>query len=389
MNEDLPAAPAIAGLVLSDITSRSDAAEVFAPRFTSAKQVAEVVSRFSSYETDDGGDWDYFIEVSSALVRTRKRVKGHTQRRSPQVPHLRRAIREWTPKSRSQMVASLCELDYSALPAGLPAMLTLTYPADWQTVAPSGEEAKKHLSQFVKRYERKWGCRLRSLWKMEFQRRGAPHFHLFLVLPCSPAEFREWVSEVWADVVAHPDAEEREKHRKAGTGLDYSTALKATDPQRLAIYFSKHSAPGGGSKEYQNRPPDLWLASGSVGRFWGYWGLEKATQAVQGLPGRLRQGFPPPQEVAEGQRQRQAPQGRSRTGQSDNGGGSHSLRKTPTPTRSLRLRMRSPGLRIRKPGRRVPPTRRKSRAACAGSDVHACLLGYAKTQMASGFRIAG
>ncbi|HWL02621.1 MAG TPA: hypothetical protein VNQ52_09645 [Microbacteriaceae bacterium] len=183
------------------------------------------------------------------------------------------------------MVASLCELDYSALPAGLPAMLTLTYPADWQTVAPSGEEAKKHLSQFVKRYERKWGCRLRSLWKMEFQRRGAPHFHLFLVLPCSPAEFREWVSEVWADVVAHPDAEEREKHRKAGTGLDYSTALKATDPQRLAIYFSKHSAPGGGSKEYQNRPPDLWLASGSVGRFWGYWGLEKATQAVKVSPG--------------------------------------------------------------------------------------------------------
>lgn len=179
------------------------------------------------------------------------------------------------------MVASLSELDYSALPQGIAVMLTLTYPADWEAVVPNGRAAKDHLSRFVKRYERKWETRLRGLWKMEFQRRGAPHFHLYLVLPCSPVEFREWVSEVWADVVAHPDPDERAKHVRAGTGLDFQDASRATDPRLLAIYFSKHSAPNGGSKEYQNRPPDLWVEAGSVGRFWGYWGLNKATRGVR------------------------------------------------------------------------------------------------------------
>ena len=54
----------------------------------------------------------------------------------------------------------------------LPAMLTLTYPGDWLTVAPDGETVKRHFTALAKRYERTWGEPLVCIWKLEFQDRG-------------------------------------------------------------------------------------------------------------------------------------------------------------------------------------------------------------------------
>lgn len=125
------------------------------------------------------------------------------------------------------------------------------------------------------------------IWKREFQRRGAPHWHGFLVPPQGRAGelraegehyrpacgdglyFRQWLSAVWADIVDHPDPVERMRHERAGTGIDFAEGMRCADPKRLAVYFSKHGQFG--AKEYQNQPPDEWLATGKgVGRFWGY-----------------------------------------------------------------------------------------------------------------------
>ncbi len=66
----------------------------------------------------------------------------------------------------------------------LPAMITLTYPGDWLTVAPSADAVKRvHFKALAKRWQRNWGHPLRCVWKLEFQRRGAPHLHLFTVPP--------------------------------------------------------------------------------------------------------------------------------------------------------------------------------------------------------------
>jgi hypothetical protein len=117
-------------------------------------------------------------------------------------------ITEWSRRSRAQLVARLSDLDYTHLygryrsctdcGAGysfelercptcrstehtlldrsgrLPAMLTLTYPGDWVTVAPDGETVKRHLAALGKRYRRAWGEPLVAVWKLEFQRRGRP-----------------------------------------------------------------------------------------------------------------------------------------------------------------------------------------------------------------------
>jgi hypothetical protein len=209
----------------------------------------------------------------------------------------------------------------------LAAMLTLTYPGDWLTVAPDGEVVKRHFNALAKRYERAWGEPLVCVWKLKFQGRGAPHLHLSTTPPmgfttivdpdtgelCS-VDFRTWLSITWADIVAHPDPEQRRRHRAAGTGVDYAEGIKLTDPRRMAVYFAKYGT--GGRKDYQHRVPRECLSIALVcedcgaeydadldecpdcgslaaelvetgtgpGRFWGYRGLTPVLAARQVTP---------------------------------------------------------------------------------------------------------
>lgn len=226
-----------------------------------------------------------------------------------------RMITSWSARSRARMVATMAELDLAPLlmQPGRPAMVTLTYPGGWETVAPDGPTVKGHLTSLFKRFERAWGTPWMGIWKLEFQGRGAPHFHLLMVPPSGLASshrwaeyqaklalweqtkigprprwrasvgdgqsFRDWLSLTWADVVGHPDPEERRKHVSAGTGVDYAEGDRARDPKRAAVYFGKHGSFA--DKDYQHNVPACWLASGkSVGRFWGYRGLEKVKGAA-------------------------------------------------------------------------------------------------------------
>lgn len=198
-------------------------------------------------------------------------------------------ITEWSRKSRSAMCRTFAELDYSPLVESgrVPAMVTLTYPGDWEVVAPDGASVKRHMVLWRKRFQREYGEPARYIWKLEFQRRGAPHIHLWMAPPISPGRsgrgFGQWLSETWAQVVDHPDAEQKARHRLAGSAVDVRNGLKARDPKRLAIYFTKHSSPNlHGDKEYQHIVPELWRQHGSgPGRFWGVYGLKKAIAILE------------------------------------------------------------------------------------------------------------
>lgn len=212
-----------------------------------------------------------------------------------------RVVSEWSRKSRSRMTRKLAELDYTPLlrmGLRLP-MTTLTYPGEWEVVAPTGKAVKRHLDQFRKRFKRAWGFDFIGIWKLEFQWRGAPHLHLWGPEPEGTAgelrrltatryrpavgdglAYRQWLSVVWADIVAHPDPEQRRRHQRAGTAVDYREGERMRDPRRLAIYFTKHGSFS--AKEYQHRVPEAWQRPGAgPGRFWGYWGLESAAQGVE------------------------------------------------------------------------------------------------------------
>lgn len=198
-------------------------------------------------------------------------------------------ITEWSRKSRSAMCRTFAELNYSPLVESgrVPAMVTLTYPGDWEIVAPDGASVKRHMMLWRKRFQREYGEPARYIWKLEFQRRGAPHIHLWMAPPMAPGRsgrgFAQWLSETWAQVVDHPDPVQKARHRAAGTAIDVLSGLKACDPKRLAIYFTKHSSPNlHGDKEYQHIVPELWQRPGrGPGRFWGVNGLEKAIAVVE------------------------------------------------------------------------------------------------------------
>ncbi|MBP2450142.1 hypothetical protein JOF57_000027 [Mycolicibacterium lutetiense] len=198
-------------------------------------------------------------------------------------------ITEWSRKSRSSMCRTFAELDYSPLVESgrVPAMVTLTYPGHWEVVAPDGASVKRHMVLWRKRFQREYGELARYIWKLEFQRRGAPHIHLWMTPPLSPGRsglsFAHWLSNTWAQIVDHPDPEQKARHRLAGTAIDVRTGLKACDPKRLAIYFTKHSSPNlHGDKEYQHIVPELWRRPGrGPGRFWGVYGLKKALAVVE------------------------------------------------------------------------------------------------------------
>ena len=166
-------------------------------------------------------------------------------------------------------------------------MVTLTYPGDWEVAAPDGASVKRHMVLWRKRFQREYGEPACGIWKLEFQRRGAPHIHLWMAPPMSPGRsgrsFGSWLSDAWAQVVDHPDAEQKARHRLAGTAIDVRNGLKACDPKRLAVYFTKHSSPNlHGDKEYQHIVPELWQQPGhGPGRFWGVYGLKKALAVVE------------------------------------------------------------------------------------------------------------
>ncbi|MGW5266977.1 rolling circle replication-associated protein [Microbispora sp. NPDC004025] len=301
--------------------------ELWAPRFPSPEGLDLAVKLFNARPAWQGEEGPrpriviaagaFAIEAPDLARRERRYERAEKARqvdvdqaaaylaRGEDVPERipSREITGWSRKSRANMVRALCELDYRPMlddPARLPAMVTLTYPGDWLTVAPDGKTAKGHLKALRKRYERAWDEPLQAVWKLEFQRRGAPHFHLLLVPPHGTARvpsgrarvdsrvgaglpFRQWLSEVWANIVDHPDPEEKRRHRLAGTGVDYAEGLKAYDPKRVAVYFTKHGSFQ--AKEYQHCVPDEWTAPGQgPGRFWGYWGLERRTAAVEVEP---------------------------------------------------------------------------------------------------------
>jgi hypothetical protein len=374
-----------------DQVSDWNADRLWQPAFPSAELVGAAADLLPSKpETggrtstlSEGPRWE--IVVSPGVIRVRTRDYARAERASerrrahdranadmaatflaegkdiPELLPTRGTIVAWSPKSRARLVARLSDLDYTRLygryrtcgdcstnydaqlehctacrshrsvltdrSSRLPAMITLTYPGDWVPVAPTAETVKRHLWALCKRYARAWDEQLIGPWKLEFQARGAPHFHLSTTPPMGmttvtdpetgqsiDVDFRRWLSITWADIVAHPDPDQRRKHRAAGTGVDYAEGIRLTDPRRMAVYFAKYGTAG--RKDYQHYVPREWLTSvlicddcgreypedrdecpdcgcldaelidtgGGPGRFWGYRGLRPVLAIRQVTP---------------------------------------------------------------------------------------------------------
>lgn len=223
---------------------------------------------------------------------------------------------DWSRKSRARMPMRFASVDYSKLfdQGKVPALVTLTYPGEWQRLVPTPAAFKVHVNAIRQRYLNSWGKRAYAwagIWKMEFQGRGVPHLHVGTVVPdgtqpaplsqddlthlefCNDCHrgahtgqfgFTDWLSRTWSYVIfkGHDEPpvpfsaagwrQERAQGQQNGVDVEMDLTGRFSDPKRVGVYFAKH---GLWEKEYQNHAPALWKAAlqdGARGvNFWGLW----------------------------------------------------------------------------------------------------------------------
>jgi hypothetical protein len=145
---------------------------------------------------------------------------------------------------------ALAELDRKALADSI--FITLTYPEEFP--APDDHAIyKQHLRVFLQALQREQGKGIAGVWKLEFQKRDAAHYHLLIMgYTGDLLELRQWVKERWVEIVGTTGTE-KVKHLKAGTGTKPAESLKGA-----LSYLAKYI-----SKEDQTRPGNF------TGRYWG------------------------------------------------------------------------------------------------------------------------
>jgi hypothetical protein len=173
-------------------------------------------------------------------------------------PPERSEIKEFSGKSRQRLRMDLSKVDQSK--AGKAIFAGLTYPDSFPTDA---EMFKGHLDAFGKRFLRSYP-HAAFHWKLEFQKRDAPHFHpIFWNLSTEPADvrkFRKWLARTWFEVVGSNDP----KHLAAGTSADVIRSQFG-----IMRYVGPYVA-----NDDQSRPG--W----KVGRYWGIVGRKNIHYAI-------------------------------------------------------------------------------------------------------------
>lgn len=197
----------------------------------------------------------------------------------PAVP-VRGEIKGFSVKSRKRLMRKTARIG-----ARTAVFLTLTYPKRY----PTPYEAKKHLRAFLERIRRRWP-ESSAIWRLEFQERGAPHFHLiFYNLPFIPFPVvRAW----WSHII-----------RRYVDGFMPRVNLKfLRDVRAVSRYVSKYVAKADSSSIFISGPylhatsqqtaDDLngrssgpcgypYIQETRVGRFWGIFNAPALPMAMQ------------------------------------------------------------------------------------------------------------
>jgi hypothetical protein len=155
---------------------------------------------------------------------------------------MRQAVQGLSEDSRRRMVFTFRNV------VGLKVFLHLTYPGKAELVPTDGREVKRHWDNM-----RRWLVEqgVAGAWFMEFQSRGAPHFHICLTGRVA----KEKVSKAWNRIAGQNDPD----HLRVGTKIQMMEK-----PHAAAAYAAKYA-----SKFEQKDVPEQFS---NVGRFWGLFG---------------------------------------------------------------------------------------------------------------------
>jgi hypothetical protein len=130
----------------------------------------------------------------------------------------------------------------------LVSQLGLTYHNQWPT---DGRECKRHLNLFLT-HARKLLPEVNYLWIMEFQKRNAPHFHVFLTIP-PDADLHFKLASIWTNITSPNDKQALDFHCHPDNWILWI--------MNKANYLTKYL-----DKDAQKSIPHGYF---NFGRFWG------------------------------------------------------------------------------------------------------------------------
>lgn len=152
---------------------------------------------------------------------------------------LRGRVHGFSRASRRRLLRKLGEVNQAAVPL----FVTLTYPAVWPS---DSADWKTHFDRWCKRLHRAFPA-AGLIWRLELQRRGAPHYHC-LVWGADYAALLAWASRAWYECVGSGD----ERHLRAGVRVE-----------RIRTWRGVRSYAG----KYMGKPSNGDWAD--LGRIWG------------------------------------------------------------------------------------------------------------------------
>lgn len=193
-------------------------------------------------------------------VRVRRSFHGLQSKHSG--GGIRGNISELSDASRRRLVERARNLP------GLQCILTFTFPDarysdDVRPFMTDGRYVKGLHQRLRKALVRRG---LAGFWFLEFQRRGAPHFHVFCVGTLSQ-EARDSLRATWAKMVGSACPHHYRR------GMDYQLLRKR---EAAAGYAAKYSA-----KSEQKTVPDHYRG---IGRFWGVFGPLPEPEVIRVAP---------------------------------------------------------------------------------------------------------
>ena len=164
-----------------------------------------------------------------------------------------------SPASRRRLLRLLGRIDYMTYQVDA---CTLTYHFGYE---PAPAQWHRHMHVFERVLARDWPGVLGGVWVLEFQDRGAPHFHCLLVWRGEPPpiqKIRRWVGDAWNAIAEPGDA----VARMVGTSVDRLKVHDDGGVARAMQYLAKYTG-----KQQQKRRLDRETGERlPTGRMWAH-----------------------------------------------------------------------------------------------------------------------
>jgi len=178
-------------------------------------------------------------------------------------------VKDFSRKSRKRLLEQTARLDLETyLKDNRAIFITLTYGQSF----PTPKTAKKHLFTLLKRF-RRFAQDSSGIWRLEFQKRGAPHLHIILFN--FPFFSKESLALAWKDIIG-------DDYCDMSTGLPTApfTRIEAIKNARKAMgYVAKYCAKVEPETQFGFNDVPYLTASDNVGRVWGVYNRAKLPAA--------------------------------------------------------------------------------------------------------------